>query len=111
MTADGIVSFVQNGQTQEAGQLELTIFPNTSGLQPVGENLFVETTASGQAINTTPTENGAGNILQGFLEASNVDPTKELINLIRTQRLFEMNSQSIQAADELLREVANLRRG
>ncbi|MEC7196532.1 MAG: flagellar basal body rod C-terminal domain-containing protein, partial [Planctomycetota bacterium] len=61
--------------------------------------------------NTTPTENGAGNILQGFLEASNVDPTKELINLIRTQRLFEMNSQSIQAADELLREVANLRRG
>ncbi|MEC7385168.1 MAG: flagellar basal body rod C-terminal domain-containing protein, partial [Planctomycetota bacterium] len=46
-----------------------------------------------------------------FLEASNVDPTKELINLIRTQRLFEMNSQSIQAADELLREVANLRRG
>ncbi len=111
VTADGIVSFVQNGQTQEAGQLELTIFPNTSGLQPVGENLFVETTASGQAINTTPTENGAGNILQGFLEASNVDPTKELINLIRTQRLFEMNSQSIQAADELLREVANLRRG
>ena len=111
VTADGIVSFIQNGQTQEAGQLELTIFPNTSGLQPVGENLFVETTASGQAINTTPTENGAGNILQGFLEASNVDPTKELINLIRTQRLFEMNSQSIQAADELLREVANLRRG
>ena len=55
----------------KTGQLELTIF-NTSGLQPVGENLFVETTASGQAINTTPTENGAGNILQGFLEASNV---------------------------------------
>ncbi|MFG0256689.1 MAG: flagellar basal-body rod protein FlgG [Phycisphaerales bacterium JB043] len=97
-------------QPQQIGQLEIAGFVNPSGLEQVGENLFIETAASGPPITGVPGETGLGIIQQRFLEASNVDPTIELIGLIKTQRAFEMNSQSIRASDDILRNVAQLNR-
>lgn len=93
------------------GRLELSRFINPQGLKTLGGNLFVETAASGPPVIANPNEDGAGHIQQGFLEGSNVDPVKELVGLIKTQRSFELNSQSIQTADQALQTVANLRRG
>lgn len=92
------------------GQLLLTNFVNPAGLESVGENLFAETGASGPPIDGNPAEDAFGKIIQGSYENSNVDPTTELINLIRVQRAFEMNSNTIRAADETLRAIAQLRR-
>ncbi len=110
--ADGRVTYTLAGDStiQEAGQVELTTFVNNAGLKQVGENLYVETEGSGAPISGVPGEANRGRLVQGVLEASNVDPTRELIALIQTQRAFEMNSQSIRAADETLRSVAQLRR-
>lgn len=110
--ADGTVQVTVPGQTepQEFGPLEIATFINPAGLKQVGENLFVDTPASGTAVIGQPGTEGRGSLQSGFLESSNVDPTRELIDLIRTQRAFEMNSQSIRAADEALRSVAQLRR-
>lgn len=109
---DGSVSVSIAGQTDpvELGTIELAQFINPAGLEQVGENLFVPSQASGEPLVGDPLEDGRGGIRQGFLEGSNVDPVTELVNLIRTQRAFEMNSQSIQAADETLRTVSQLRR-
>ncbi|MFK7758914.1 MAG: flagellar basal-body rod protein FlgG [Phycisphaerales bacterium] len=93
-----------------AGQVELAIFVNPTGLTQAGSNLWVESAASGPPITGEPGSENFGSILGNNLEGSNVDPAIELIELIRTQRAFEMNSQSIQAADETLRAVAQLRR-
>jgi flagellar basal-body rod protein FlgG len=97
-------------EPQEIGQIQTAVFINPAGLKQVGENLFVETAASGPPIVGNPGEDNRGPLLSNFLEASNVDPTRELIDLIRTQRAFEMNSNTIRAADETLRTVGNLRR-
>ncbi len=111
VTANGEIYGARNDGTQELlGQLELATFVNGAGLKPIGGNLYVETPASGPPIQGAPQEGGFGGILQKFLEASNVDSVNELVSLIKTQRAFEMNSQSIQAADEALRVVSNLRR-
>ncbi|HZW10084.1 MAG TPA: flagellar basal-body rod protein FlgG [Phycisphaerales bacterium] len=112
INADGRVFVQQPGEAepQELGQIEIATFVNPAGLKQVGENLFVETAASGPEIIGAPGEDNRGRILQGHLENSNVDPTRELIEMIRTQRAFEMNSNSIRAADETLRSVAQLRR-
>ncbi|TVQ31734.1 MAG: flagellar basal-body rod protein FlgG [Phycisphaeraceae bacterium] len=112
ITGDGRVYVLQPGEEEpnEVGQIELAVFINPTGLKQVGENLFIETAASGPPIVGEPGIEGRGTIDQGFLEGSNVNPTIELINLIRTQRAFEMNSQSIRAADETLQAVAQLRR-
>ena len=77
----------------------------------LGENLYSETDASGAATQGNPTDNGLGSLRQNFLEASNVQPVNELIDLIQTQRAFELNSQMVQAGDQMLQLVANLRRG
>ncbi len=108
---DGRVLVRRTGETvaQELGPIEIATFINPAGLKQIGENLFVETPASGTPVTGEPGGEGRGRLLQGFLEASNVDPTRELVELIRTQRAFEMNSQSIRAADESLRQVAQLR--
>ena len=90
--------------------MQLANFVNPWGLKSVGENLFVETAASGPPIEGEPGTDAFGSILQGYFESSNVDPTNELIHLIRVQRAFEMNSNTIRAADEVLRAVAQLRR-
>ncbi|MBL8763048.1 MAG: flagellar basal-body rod protein FlgG [Phycisphaerae bacterium] len=110
--ADGRVLVTSPGSVEptEVGRFEIANFVNPAGLKQVGENLFVETVASGPPIAGNPAEENRGQLRQGILESSNVDPTTELITLIRTQRAFEMNSQTIRAADDTLREVAQLRR-
>lgn len=109
---DGRVFVTRAGETtpEELTQITIAVFVNPAGLKQVGENLFVETVASGEPLVGEPGLDGRGRILSGHVEASNVDPTRELIDLIRTQRAFEMNSQTIRAADETLRSIAQLRR-
>ena len=112
ISAEGIVSYIEVGSDTEsqAGQIQLANFVNPPGLQAIGGNILVPTPASGPAIEGNPGEDSLGNIQQGVLEGSNVDPVLELVDLIKTQRAFEFNSQSIQAADEALTQLANLRR-
>jgi len=92
------------------GQIELARFVNPEGLKQIGRNLYLETDASGPPLTAEPESDGLGATVQGALEMSNVDPVRELIDLITTQRAFELNSQAIQSADESLQIVANLRR-
>ena len=98
-----------DGQTdvQELGQLSLSLFANDAGLQPLGDNLYRETTASGTAVTGVAGAEGFGTIRQGYLEKSNVDPVREITELIAAQRAYEMNSKIIQAADEMLATVSN----
>lgn len=112
ITGDGVVSAIVPPTTtaQQLGQIQLSVFVNPQGLVQVGENLYAESAASGTFTDNTPGQNGAGTLRQGFLEASNVEPVKELINLIKTQRNFELNSQVVQASDQMLQLIANLRR-
>ncbi len=112
ISADGNVSAFLPGQVEPSnvGQIQLTSFVNPNGLKSIGGNLYVESAASGPPIQGNPGEGTFGTVLQRFLESSNVDPVRELVSLIKTQRAFEMNSQSIQAADEALQVIGNLRR-
>ncbi|MEE2718386.1 MAG: flagellar basal-body rod protein FlgG [Planctomycetota bacterium] len=110
ITDTGLVQVSRGAEFEEIGQLELAYFANSAGLQPIGENLYVETIASGEVSASIPTENGLGNLIQFHLEASNVNPVTELVSLIETQRAFEMNSQALKTADEMLQNVTNLRR-
>lgn len=109
--ASGLVTAVLPGEAEptEIGQIELAVFINPTGLSQLGENLWGETGASGPPITGEPGTENFGSIQGSMLEASNVDPARELIELIRTQRAFEMNSQSIRAADETMRTVSQLR--
>jgi flagellar basal-body rod protein FlgG len=83
------------------GQLQLANFVNEAGLQAVGSNLFQQTSASGDAVVNTPNQDGFGYIKQGYLESSNVDPVKEITDLITAQRAYEMNSKVITTADDM----------
>jgi len=94
-------------ELQELGQLTLANFSNEAGLEPMGDNLFMETPASGPAIVGVPGDPGFATIEQGYLEASNVDPVKEITELISAQRAYEMNSKVIKAADEMSATVSN----
>ncbi len=108
---DGSVSVRdESGAITEVGQIQLARFSNKEGLLAIGKNLFLATDASGEAVTANPRTDGMGAIQQGALELSNVDPVRELVELITTQRAFELNSQSIQAANESLQIVGNLRR-
>ena len=102
--AQGEVSVSIAGQAanQVVGQLNVNSFINPSGLQPLGENLYAETGASGAPIEGEPGGDGLGYIRQGMLETSNVNVTEELVNLIESQRVYEMNSKVISAVDEML---------
>jgi flagellar basal-body rod protein FlgG len=112
------ITIAPNGEVsvREAGAPELTVsgtielarFVNPEGLKQIGNNLYIETPASGPPVVGAAQEDGFGATIQGGLEQSNVDPVMELIGLIKTQRAFEMNSQSIQAADQALQVVSNL---
>jgi flagellar basal-body rod protein FlgG len=110
--ADGtvLVGIAGQAEPQQIETMQLATFINPAGLRQVGENLWVQTAASGEPAIGDPLEGGRGALRQGFLEGSNVDPVTELVNLIRTQRAFELNSQSIQAADEALQTIGRLRR-
>lgn len=94
---------------QEVGALELAQFTNPAGLESLGENLFQATVASGEAQVTRPGQNGAGLLAQGFLEGSNVRAVEEMVDMISTQRSYELNSKVIQTADQMLQRLTNLR--
>ena len=106
---DGVVSEIQAGSTTptQIGSLLLSNFVNPQGLQPIGKNLFVESGSSGTAQSGTPGLDGLGSLSQGFLESSNVNVVEELVNMIESQRAYEMNSKAIQTADGMLRYVTN----
>ncbi|AJJ04790.1 flagellar basal-body rod protein FlgG [Yersinia pseudotuberculosis] len=107
---DGIVSVTLQGQTatQQVGQLTLTIFINNSGLESVGENLYQETASSGAPNETTPGLNGGGLLYQGYVETSNVNVAEELVNMIQTQRAYEINSKAVSTSDQMLQKLAQL---
>jgi len=106
---DGTVTVQLPGQAAGAqiGVIQLADFINPAGLQPIGQNLYQETTASGAPLIGTPGLEGLGRIHQGALEASNVNIAEELVNMIETQRAFETNTKAIQTTDQMLQFITN----
>jgi flagellar basal-body rod protein FlgG len=102
--ADGTVSATVQGQTapSEIGQIQIATFPNAAGLQPMGENFLTETAASGAPNVGVAGQDGRGSIRQGMLEGSNVNVVEELVDMIETQRAYEVNSKMISATDQML---------
>jgi flagellar basal-body rod protein FlgG len=96
-------------QPQNVGQIELVTFPNEAGLEAVGDNLLLETPASGGPTTGTPGAVGFGTVRQGFLEISNVDAVSEITSMINAQRAYELNSKVISTADEMMSTVSQLR--
>lgn len=94
---------------QQIGQIDLTTFVNPAGLRAVGKNLFMQSPASGQPVQNRPGLNGTGYLAQGQLETSNVNIVDEMVNMITAQRAYETNSKVIQASDQMLQSVNNLR--
>jgi flagellar basal-body rod protein FlgG len=111
ITRDGLVEATLSGQTdpQQLGQLEIANFINPAGLEAIGDNLYLETPASGSPNVATPGSEGFGLLMQGFLENSNVNAVEEISSLIVAQRAYEMNARVVTAADEMLQASANLR--
>jgi flagellar basal-body rod protein FlgG len=111
INSSGEVSVDIDGQVapQVVGNIELATFPNPAGLDAIGDNMFLQTAASGQASVATPTSRGFGSLLQGALETSNVNVVAEITNLITAQRAYEMNSKVIQSSDEMMQSVVQLR--
>jgi flagellar basal-body rod protein FlgG len=107
ISTDGIVSAFREGEVepQQIGDILLVDFINPTGLQAIGGNLFRETVASGNPQQGAPGENGMGRLLQGTLENSNVDIVEEMVNMITTQRAYEMNSKVVSAADQMLQYI------
>lgn len=99
------------GQTalQNVGQIQLSMFPNDAGLDAIGDNMFLETDASGAPVTGNPGGEGFGGLLQGALESSNVNIVQEMTSLIQAQRAYEMNSKVIQTGDEMLNTVTQMR--
>ena len=110
ISADGVVSAKLAGQTapQQLGQLELANFINPPGLEPLGQNLYRESVASGTPIASAPGATGMGQLMQGFTEGSNVNVVEELVQMIQTQRAYEMNSKAIQTSDQMLQRLSQL---
>lgn len=110
ISRDGIVSVLTSGAAAptQVGQFQLASFINPGGLQSQGENLYIGTAASGSPTTGNPSSNGLGVLNQGFTETSNVNVAEELVNMIQTQRAFEINSRSIQASDQMLQKLAQL---
>ncbi len=105
---DGTVSVeLSAGGSQTLGQLQVARFVNPSGLQSMGQNLLKETPASGAPQVVLPGQGGAGTLMQGSLEASNVNVVEEMVNMIETQRAYEINSKAISAVDGMLRFLNN----
>lgn len=104
---DGTVSYTQAGTATPtvAGNIDLADFVNPTGLQPIGENLFVETAASGAPQVSAGGQNGVGTIIQSAVEGSNVNVVSELVDMIEAQRAYEMNSKAISAGDQMLQYI------
>lgn len=107
ISATGLVEARVQGQTalQQVGQIQMARFVNKNGLETIGDNLYLETNASGQAIVDNPGNEGFGTLQQGFLEESNVNGVTEIADLIAAQRAYEMNSKILGAADEMMRST------
>jgi flagellar basal-body rod protein FlgG len=107
---DGQITVLLPGQTQPQliGQITLANFINPAGLEPMGQNLFLESQASGAPNEGTPETEGFGQVLQGFLEASNVNVVQELVNMIQTQRAYELNSKAVTTSDQMLQRLTQL---
>jgi flagellar basal-body rod protein FlgG len=105
--SDGTVSALAAGAAAptQIGSVLISDFINPQGLQPIGENLYKETVSSGSPTQGTPGLNGLGTLVQGSIEGSNVNPVEELVNLIETQRSYEMNSKAIKTVDEMMQFV------
>jgi flagellar basal-body rod protein FlgG len=109
ISADGIVSarVPGNSTPTQIGTLQIADFTNPTGLEPVGENLFVESGASGTPQVGNPAQNGLGSLMQGSLESSNVNVVKEMVDMIEAQRSYEINSKAISTADQMLQYLNN----
>ncbi|MGN6788392.1 MAG: flagellar basal-body rod protein FlgG [Rhodanobacteraceae bacterium] len=107
---DGVVTVTQPGSNQstQVGQLSLSTFVNPAGLQSIGDNLYLETSASGMRNESTPGLNGAGRLDQGYVETSNVNVVEEMVSMIQTQRAYEINSKAVQTSDEMLAKLSQL---
>jgi flagellar basal-body rod protein FlgG len=107
---DGTVTVTQPGSTNSAqvGQIQLATFINPAGLQSVGQNLYLATDASGTANVLQPGIDGAGTIYQQYLETSNVNVAEELVNMITTQRAYDMNSKAVTASDQMLQSLTQM---
>ena len=110
ISENGEVSAIVAGSVapQPLGSLSMSSFVNSAGLQPVGQNMFKESAASGAPQQGTPGTNGLGIVRQGFLETSNVNVVEELVNMIQTQRAYEMNSKAIQSSDQMLAKLSQM---
>jgi flagellar basal-body rod protein FlgG len=111
VNASGQVQVTLSGQTapQTVGQITLAVFPNEAGLDAQGENLLLQTAASGQPVTANPASPGFGKVMQGFIETSNVNVVSEITNLITAQRAYEMNSRVITTSNDMLSTLTNLR--
>lgn len=107
---DGTVSVTQPGSSAatQVGTLQLATFANPAGLESKGENLYIETASSGSPSANTPGNNGAGLLVQGYVETSNVNVVEELVNMIQTQRAYEINSKAITTSDQMLQRLTQL---
>ena len=107
---DGTVTVQLPGQAapQSVGTIQIASFINAAGLEPKGQNLYAETAASGAPNAGTPGQNGLGSLQQGFVETSNVNVVEELVQMIQTQRAYELNSKAIQTSDQMLQKLAQL---
>lgn len=109
--SDGTVLASVPGRSEptELGTIQLALFTNSGGLEAMGNNLFQATAASGEPLLVKPGEQGAGSLSQGFLESANVKAVTEMVDMITTQRAYEMNSKVIQSADQMLQRLTQLR--
>ena len=107
---DGTVSVTTPGTVAptQIGSIQVSNFVNPAGLESLGENLYAETGASGTAQTSTPGTNGAGVLMQGYVETSNVNVVEEMVNMIQTQRAYEINSKAITTSDQMLAKISQL---
>ena len=110
VSSDGVVTAKLPGNPvpQQVGNIELANFINAAGLEPLGQNLYAESLASGNPITGAPGSAGLGTVLQGMVETSNVNVVQELVTMIQTQRAYEMNSKAIQTSDQMLQRLSQL---
>jgi flagellar basal-body rod protein FlgG len=113
VSRDGTIeaTTVENSVPAKVGQMELAKFVNPAGLRSVGNNLYVETPASGVPILGVAASEGLGEIMQGYLESSNVDVVEEMVSMITAQRAYEINSKTIKTVEEMLTIANNVKRG
>ncbi|MFA6121542.1 MAG: flagellar basal-body rod protein FlgG [Sideroxydans sp.] len=107
---DGVVTITQAGATApvQVGSMQLATFINPAGLESMGQNLYLETASSGTPSTNVPGTNGTGSISQGYVETSNVNVVEELVNMIQTQRAYEINSKAITTSDQMLQKLSQI---